>query len=122
MDEIDVLLSRGSWDLVLTFLGLDVVGICWIYTMKHHRLGSLDRYRAELVAKRFTQTYGLDCLKTFSPLLISALLELYFNQHQSTFQLDLKNTILHDDRAEEARNLQDMLAGGNVVCKLKKAV
>ena len=43
------------------------MGCKWVYIMKYRYDGSLDWYKARLVAEGYTQVYGVDCLDTFAP-------------------------------------------------------
>jgi len=62
-DEMDALISRQTWGLVPTSLGLHVVSCCWIFAIKYHPDGMMDRYKAHLVARCYTQTYVVDYLE-----------------------------------------------------------
>ena len=44
-----------------------IVGCKWMFTIKYRSNGSLERYKVGLVAKGFTQTYDIDYLETFAP-------------------------------------------------------
>ncbi|KAK8942413.1 hypothetical protein KSP39_PZI009480 [Platanthera zijinensis] len=65
-EEMKALTERDTWNLVPTPLGVDVVGCRWVFAIKFHPDDTVDLYKAWLVAKGFTQTYGLDFFDTFS--------------------------------------------------------
>ena len=45
---------------VPTSSGLLVVSYHWVFTMKHRPDGTVDKYKARLVHRGFTQTYDVD--------------------------------------------------------------
>ena len=55
-DEMDALVSRKTYDLVSTPNEAVVIGCWWVNTLKYRPDGSVDRYKARLVAKSYTQT------------------------------------------------------------------
>ncbi|XP_038688701.1 uncharacterized protein LOC119987869 [Tripterygium wilfordii] len=65
----------------------------------------VERFKARLVAKRFTQTYGIDCPKTFASVAkmnsIRVILSCAANLDWKLEQLDVKNVFLHGDLEEE---------------------
>jgi hypothetical protein len=54
-DEIQALCSNNTWSLVAFHPLMNVVGSRWVYRIKRHTDGSIERYKAQLVAKGFTQ-------------------------------------------------------------------
>jgi hypothetical protein len=72
-----------------------------VFTVKYKSHGSLERYEARLVAKGFTQTYGIDYLETFAPVAklnsVRVLLSLAANRDWPLRQLDVKNAYLNGD-------------------------
>ncbi|RDX90924.1 Copia protein, partial [Mucuna pruriens] len=73
---------------------MGVVGYKWVYTIKYKADGSIERYKARLVDKGFTQTYGIDYSETFTPIA-------KINTIQELQQLDVKNVFLHEELEEE---------------------
>ncbi|RVW30881.1 Retrovirus-related Pol polyprotein from transposon TNT 1-94 [Vitis vinifera] len=59
-DEIRVLKKNGTWKLLDLPKGKQPVGCKWIFTVKYKSDGRVERYKTRLVAKGFTQTYGID--------------------------------------------------------------
>jgi hypothetical protein len=70
-DEHAALLRNGTWTLVPPPPGCNVIGSRWVFKVKHKADGSLDKFKARLVAQGFTQRYGLDYLDTYSPVVKS---------------------------------------------------
>ena len=65
IEEMDALISQGTWELVFALKNI-VAGCRWVYTLKYRPDSSVDRYKTRVVAKGYTQTYGVDYLETFS--------------------------------------------------------
>ena len=82
-----------------------VVGCRWVFTLKYRPDGSVDRYKARLVAKSYTQTYDIDYFEMFSLVArmnsIRILLSIDVNLSWSLFQMDVKNAFLYGDLQEE---------------------
>ena len=43
------------------------IGCKWVFSIKYLFDGSIERYKAWLVAQGYAQIYGIDCEKTFAP-------------------------------------------------------
>ena len=76
-----------------------------MYTLKCKSDGSLDRYKARLVARGYTQTFGVDYQETFALVAkintIRILISLVVNLDWPLNQYDIKNAFLHGDLKEE---------------------
>jgi hypothetical protein len=52
--ELKALHHNGTWSLTTLPPGKTLIGCRWVYKLKHHSDGSIERYKAHLVAKGFT--------------------------------------------------------------------
>ncbi|KAL0370961.1 UNVERIFIED_CONTAM: Retrovirus-related Pol polyprotein from transposon RE2 [Sesamum angustifolium] len=130
-NEMSALVSRGTWELVEVPPNVDIVACRWVFTLKFRADGTLERYKARLLAKGFTQTYGVDYFETFSPVArfnsIRVLFSLAVNLSWPMYQMDIKNAFLYGDLNETVYMEQPpgYVAQGEkqrMVCKLKKAI
>jgi len=65
--ELDALEANNTWSITTPPLGKKAIGCRWVYKIKRNSYGSLERYKAHLVAKGYTQLDGIDYHDTFSP-------------------------------------------------------
>ena len=58
-----------SWDLVQLPEGAKPIGCKWVFKTKRDSSGNIERYKAHLVTKGFSQKKDIDYKDTFSPVL-----------------------------------------------------
>ena len=86
--------------------GAKTIGCKWVYKTKKDSLANIERYKARLVAKRFTQNEGINYKETLS--LVSTkdslriILALIAHFDYELQQMDLKTTFLNGELEEEA--------------------
>ena len=59
-EEIKALEKNSTWKICTLPKGYKTVGCKWVFSLKYKVDGTFDRHKAMLVAKGFTQTYGID--------------------------------------------------------------
>ncbi|KAJ7961715.1 Retrovirus-related Pol polyprotein from transposon TNT 1-94 [Quillaja saponaria] len=130
VEEMKALSKNDTWELASLPHGKRAVGCKWVFTIKRKADGTIERYKARLVARGFTQTYVVDYQETFAPVAkmnsIRVLISCAANLGWDLQQLDVKNAFLHGDLAEEV--YMEIPLGFSCqktegkVCKLKKSL
>ena len=127
--EYDALLKAQTWELGELPEGRTPVEHKWIFKIKKNSDGSVEKYRARLVAKGFTQTPGVDYTLTYAPVAgvgtirvaIACAIERGWLMHQ----YDVTSAYLNSPLREEVYMSQPIgfvkKGQEHLVCKLKKA-
>jgi len=126
VEEMAALHSNGTWELVPLPHGRQTIGYRWVYTVKIGLDGHIDRLKACLVTKGYTQIFCLDYGDTFSPMakitFVRIFLAMAAIHHWPLHQLDIKNAFLHGELQEvymEQPRSFLALGGSRLVCKLQ---
>lgn len=94
-EEFHALLKNGTWTLVPPQPSMNIVGCKWVFRTKRKFDGSIDRYKAWLVAKGIHQQFGIDYTETYSPVIkpitIRTVLSFVVSYRWPIKQIDVSN-------------------------------
>jgi hypothetical protein len=98
-EEIAALERTSTWDLVPYPPRVRLITCKWVYKVKTRSDGSIERYKARLVARGFQQEHGRDYDETFTLIAhmttIRTLLAVASVRAWSISQLDVENVFLN---------------------------
>ena len=104
-EELDALQKTRTWDLVDLPFGKSSIGCKWVYKIKTRSDGTVDNYKARLVARGFTQKYEIDYEETFAPMIrlssVMTLIAISTAHKWPLFQMDVKNVFPNGEFSEE---------------------
>ena len=105
VEEMEALDKNEAWDLVELLDGRKPIGSKWVFKKKLNAAGKVEKYKARLIAKGYSQVEGIDFGEIFSPVAkmtsIRFLLSLAATFDLEVEQMDVKTTFLHGDLNEE---------------------
>ena len=65
--ELKRLADAHTWNVVERPKDVNVVSCKWVFKIKKNTAGEIDKYKARLVARGFTQQYGVDYHEIYAP-------------------------------------------------------
>jgi hypothetical protein len=130
LEGLRALEKSKTWDLVKLPPGKKAVSCKCVFTVKQNPEGKVERYKARLVARGYSQTYGIDYDETFAPVAkmrtVRTLISCATNFGWPLHQLDVKNAFLHGDLQEEVyMEIPPGCSKSNTageVCRLRKSL
>lgn len=103
-DELQSMKKNRVWSLVDANAAVKPIGCKWIFKTKRDSNGNIERHKAQLVAKGFTQRQGVDYTETFSPVSLNdslrTIMALVAHFNLELHQMDVKTAFLNGDLAE----------------------
>ncbi|PKI65439.1 hypothetical protein CRG98_014178 [Punica granatum] len=105
-DKLHALKDNDTWIIQSLPSGKKLIGCKWVFKIKRWVDGTVERYKALLVAKGFTLVEGVDFHEIFALVAklvtVHCLLTIVVAKQGEMHQLNVNNTFLHGDLDEEA--------------------
>jgi hypothetical protein len=128
--EINSILSNETWELVDRPYDCKPVGCKWVFKKKLRSDGTIDKYKARLVSKGYTQMEGEDFFDTYllvaRLIIIHVLLSLVASHGLLVHQMNVKTTFFNGELEEEIYMTQPdgfvVKGKEDKVCKLVKSL
>ena len=104
-EEKQSLMKKGTFIQMQVPGGKSPIPSHWIYSLKFNETGSIDRYKARLVANGAKQRNGIDYDQTFAPVArgetIRAFISAAVNKGHKIHQMDVTTAFLHGNIDKE---------------------
>ncbi|XP_019162223.1 PREDICTED: uncharacterized protein LOC109158784 [Ipomoea nil] len=128
--EFNALIHNNTWRLVDRTPDMNVVRCKWVFRTKRKADGTVERHKARLVPKGFTQVAGQDFFETFRPIVkpttVRLLLSLAVSWGWTIRQLDVHNAFLNGNLSETVYMRQppgyEDKARTDFVCSLQRSL
>jgi hypothetical protein len=98
-EEYQSIIKNDVWEIVPKPKSKDIVSSKWLYKIKHVADGSIEKCKARVVARGFSQKEGIDYEETFAPVArytsIRTIIALAAKMKWKLHQMDVKTTFLN---------------------------
>jgi hypothetical protein len=100
-EEMEALDKNEAWDLMELPTGRNLIGNKWVFKNKLNAEGKVEKYKARLITKGYSQVEGIDFGEIFPP--VSKLTSIRFLLSVAAAfgfeveQMDVKTSFLHED-------------------------
>ena len=127
-EEMDSLKENQVWKLVPLPPEQKLIKSKWVFKLKTRPDGTIQRYKARLVIKGYSQEEDIDYHETFSPVVhwdtVRTLLNISVVEKLVMAQFDVKTAFLYGDLQEDIfmSQPQGFEDGTNRVCKLQRSL
>jgi hypothetical protein len=128
-EELHAFQDNHIWDVVPCPSTVKAIGCKWDFSVKLRSNGTLDRYKARLVALGNRQEYGVDYEEIFAPIakmaIVLTIISISASQGWPLHQMGVKNTFLHGVLNEDIYVTPPsglFFSPSSVVCKLKRSL
>ena len=128
--EMKSLKDNKVWELTALPPGKKAIGCKWVYKVKTNSDGSIEHYKARLVARGFDQRPGLDYDETFCPVvrleslrtLIALSTQRGLELHHVNVHTAFLNATLQEDVYVKQPTGYEKQGEEHLVCKLRKSI
>jgi hypothetical protein len=130
MEEYASLISNGTWELVVKPEGVNIVDNKWVFKRKYGSTGEIEKWKARLVVRGFSQVRGVDYEETFAPVAkmnsVRAILTVAAMLNWEIHQMDVKTAFLNGNLTEKIYMRQPegfiQIGREELVCLLKRSL
>lgn len=130
VEEYSSIMKNSVWEVVPRPEDKYVVGSRWLYKIKHAVDGSVEKFKAQFVAKGFSQKEGVDYDETFAPIaryssiraIISVAAQMGWRIHQMDVKIAFLNGVIEEEIYIEHLEGFEAHERDSHVCRLKRAL